>query len=84
MMKRNILISFINNRFLYIFTLGYLIKFISKKKKLVFGLTTLKKKFFKIEDVVEFHLTLTNIVMLITENYEEGGYYCYCDRYYDC
>ena len=51
---------------------------------MVFGLSALKKKFFKIEDVMEFHFTLTNIIMLITEKYEEGGYYCYCDTYRDC
>ena len=52
---------------------------------MAFGLSTLKKKFFKIEDVVEFDFfTLMNIVMLITEKHEEDSYYCYCNIYHDC
>ena len=50
----------------------------------MFSLYALKKKLFSFEDVVKFHFTLMNIVTLIREKYEEGGYDCYCNTYRDC
>ena len=47
-------------------------------------LQTLKKNFFKIDDVAEFHFSLRNLVMLSREKHEEGGYYCFCDGYRQC
>ena len=48
------------------------------------SLQTLKKKFFKFEDVVEFHYELMNIVMLVREKHQEGGWFCHCDKYRHC
>ena len=46
--------------------------------------TQFEKKFFKFDNVVEFHFALMNIVMLVREKYEEGGCYCFCDSYREC
>ena len=48
------------------------------------SLQSLKKKFFEFDDVEEFHYELMNIVMLVREKHEEGGFYCYCDKYRGC
>ena len=48
------------------------------------NLHSLKKIFFKFDNVKEFHFELMNIVMLIREKYVEGDHYCYCDRYRKC
>ena len=48
------------------------------------ALHSLKKKFFKFENVVEFDFTLMNIFMLMKEKYESYSCYCYCDKYKDC
>ena len=50
----------------------------------MFSVYALKMKLFSFEDVVKFHVTLINIIMLIREKYEEGGYDCYCNTYRDC
>ena len=48
------------------------------------ALHSLKKKFFKFENVVEFDFTLMNIFMLMKEKYESYSYFCYCDKYKNC
>ena len=50
----------------------------------MFSLYALKKKLFSFEDVVRFHFTLMNVVILIREKYEEVGYDCYCNIYRGC
>ena len=50
----------------------------------MFSLVSLIKKFFKFDNVINFHFTLMNITMLIREKYEQGGYHCYCHTYRKC
>ena len=47
----------------------------------IMSLLSMKKSFFKFDNVNDYHFLLMNIVMLITEKYNEGDYYCYCNRY---
>ena len=47
-------------------------------------LQTLKKNFFKIDNVAEFHFSLRNLVMLSIEKHEEGGNDCFCNGYHQC
>ena len=45
------------------------------------SLTELKKWFYKnIDNVIAFHFDLTNIMLIVQNNYREGELYCSCDK----
>ena len=45
------------------------------------NLNSLKKDFFNVKNVIEFHFKLTNWLMVIREKYSQGEWYCFCDKY---
>ena len=50
-----------------------------------FGLSTIKKKFFKFDNAADLHFMLMNIVMLMKNQYPSSTtYYCYCGRRRPC
>ena len=45
------------------------------------NLNSLKKDFFNVKNVIEFHFKLTNWLMVIREKHSQGEWYCFCDKY---
>ena len=51
----------------------------------VFGLPTMKKRFFKYENTIDLHFELMNIVLLMQNQYPNSmTYYCYCNKVTCC
>lgn len=49
------------------------------------NVTTLKQWFYKdVNDIVTFYFNLTNIILLLMNDYTEGGLYCFSDRIKKC
>ena len=45
------------------------------------NLNSLKKDFFNVKNVIEFHFKLTNWLMVIREKHSQGQWYWFCDKY---